>query len=29
MADFRSLAARLDPDRVFCNDYLQRLVLAD
>jgi xylitol oxidase len=29
MADFRSLAARLDPDRVFSNDYLQRLVLAD
>ena len=29
MADFRSLAARLDPGRVFYNGYLQRLVLGD
>lgn len=29
MDDFRALAARMDPERVFCNDYLQRLVLGD
>jgi xylitol oxidase len=27
MVDFRALAARMDPHRVFCNDFLQRLVL--